>query len=178
MLRHYDRMGILYPPEGKSVAHVSDQQHPVMDAYGGMCFDYRREYKYIYFELFEMWRKCIIAGALVLLAKDSGAQVLVGLPVCIAYLSVLAYLRPAFEQRTTSAALNFGSCWLLWFVSNTVFVSFVFFVPSQTVNSDEDGVLQQITSTQIMLTIVAGMCVLARVSAVRLRGLVIEVCSQ
>ena len=78
----------------------------------------------LYFELFEMWRKCILAGALVLLASGSGAQVLAGLLVCVAYLSVLANLRPYCD--------------------------------------DNDDVLQQISSTQILLTLIAGLATLAK----------------
>lgn len=40
LLRHYLKRRILYPPENAKIARVSDEQHAVMDAFGGLCHQY------------------------------------------------------------------------------------------------------------------------------------------
>ena len=84
----------------------------VRTSYGSIYHDFKREY--YYFEIFEMMRKIILVGVLVLLGKAAGTQIFVGVIICFFYVLLGALMKPLikphdqFLQYVTSVQL-FGT---------------------------------------------------------------------
>ena len=76
--RHSTRAFPSLPLPKRLSNQASDEQHAVMDAFGGLCQQY--DERHYWWELMEMLRKCILAGALVLFSSGGVTQVPLSFP--------------------------------------------------------------------------------------------------